>query len=227
MGSPPNRTADRARRSTALHAAAGGIAPEIASLSLRVADAQAAGSSRRRPTLVRARSADYAEARCPSAGRSRSVTSGGSDCRGRSDAGTSVLAGTLVCRTRGGARLGVERLGSSGFASLLRRHQLEPPEVVLDRHHLAVREAGIVGVAADRVLAHHGAGFPRRSRGPFPQQRRRAGRQARANYSLTRLAATRRSGLCPSPGDLLRSALPNRRVRDSSPPGGTPRWRSR
>ena len=52
MGSPPNCTADRARRSTSAHAAAGGIAPEIASLSLRVADAQAVGSSRRRPTLV-------------------------------------------------------------------------------------------------------------------------------------------------------------------------------
>ncbi|HEV8054199.1 MAG TPA: hypothetical protein VGP30_05175, partial [Candidatus Limnocylindrales bacterium] len=37
---------------TSAHATARRIAPEIASLSLRVADAQAVGSSRRRPSHV-------------------------------------------------------------------------------------------------------------------------------------------------------------------------------
>src|SRR3954464_12588126 len=52
MGSPPNRTADRARRSTSAGASCGGVYGGDRGLSLRLHDAQAGGSSARSSLLL-------------------------------------------------------------------------------------------------------------------------------------------------------------------------------
>jgi hypothetical protein len=68
-----------------------------------------------------------------------------------------VAGGEPPTQEAGRTRLSICSECRAGAFGLLRRQEIEPPEVILDWRHLEISEPGLLRVAAHAILAHDGA----------------------------------------------------------------------